>query len=170
MKKNKMKFDNNTMIVIALVAVLLLWRHFGPQKVEEPKDEFGEGKKVIEEDEDKNTNPDLHVVVKIGSKGLAVKKCQERANTTILLVRNNMKKLQDAGVDQKILEYAMQISRLTGLKVDGVFGEKTKKVVHTLTGSNQTSLYTLRKKYANWQGIIDKTKKPESVTGNPYWF
>lgn len=168
--KNKGKLDTTTLLMIGLIAALLIWRHFGSGKVETPSNENGEGGDVDEDREEDNKNPNLNVTVKVGSKGDAVKQCQERANTTILLVRKNFKLMQDANVEQSILQHAMNVSRLTTLKVDGIFGEKTRKVVQTLTGSNQTSLYTLRKKYANWKNIIDNADKSDlSSTGYPWW-
>jgi hypothetical protein len=163
MKNKGMKMDNTTMVILLLVAGLLVWRHFGSDKVEEPSDENGEGKDVNEDTEDKNENPNLNVWVKVGSKGSAVKQCQERANTTIILVKKNLKRIKASIVDDAIKTQAEKVSKLTGLKVDGVYGEKTKHVVQTLTGNTGTSLYTLRKKYANWKSIIDKVEGPHAV-------
>lgn len=168
--KNKglFKMNSTTMIAAILVAALLLWRHFGSSKVETPSNDNGEGTDVDEDREDKNENPDLNVSVKMGSSGSAVKKCQERANTIILLVRNNMKKMQDANIDQTILQQAMKVSKLTTLKVDGKFGPKTETVVQVITGNKTTSLYTLRKKYANWTKIIN-SKGENNITAYPWW-
>lgn len=160
MKNKAMKMDSTTIVVLLLVAGLLVWRHFGSDKVQEPSDENGEGNDVNEDDEDKNENPNLHVWVKVGSNGPSVKQCQERANTTIILVKKNINKIKDSGLDESIKNQAIKVSKLTGLKVDGIFGEKTRHVVQAITGNSGTSLYTLRKKYANWKNIIDQAAHP----------
>lgn len=158
MKNKGMKMDSTTMTILLLVVGLLVWRHFGSDKVEEPSDENGEGGDVNEDTEDKNENPNLHTTVKLGSKGPAVKQCQERANTTVILVKKNLKTIKASNLNDDIKKHAERVSKLVGLKVDGVYGEKTKKNVVVLTGNSYTSLYTLRKKYANWKNIIEQAK------------
>lgn len=142
-KKNNMSW----VIPVLLLVGLAIYRKFASDKVENTENDKNNTEDG-DPDEDKNPPSVLRTQVKKGSRGEAVKKCQQRANSIIHLVRTKKSDLIKALPEKE--QRIKQIASLKQLVTDGVFGSQTEAIVLNLTGNKVTSLYTLRQKYKYW--------------------
>lgn len=168
----KSKGLNQYILPVIIIAGLLIARNFMSDKVDQPSNDNGEGKDVPDEDTT-TPDPDLYKDVKVGSKGVAVKKVQERCNTIIWIVKKDIKAIENSNLSSQIKLLAKRISNLKGLKVDGIYGPKTKEVVVTITGNELTNLHTCRKKYSNWKyliGTVSNSSIDQQQQENKPWY
>lgn len=146
-KKNNMSW----VIPVLLLVGLAIYRKFASEKVENTENDKNNTEDG-DPDEDKNPPSVLRTQVKKGSRGEAVKKCQQRANSIIHLVRTKKSELIKALPDKE--SRIKQIAALKQLTTDGVFGSQTEAIVYNLTGNKVTTLYTLRQKYKYWDDHV----------------
>lgn len=118
-----------------------------------------DGDRTLSEYSVENTNPspsdpDLYVILsKSHANHPAIEKLQQRLNTIIALARTHKKPVDGFdGIDRVKQIYINKIAALTGLKTDGVFGDKTSDVHYTIMNKRSGSLHSAREKYTYLKG------------------
>jgi peptidoglycan hydrolase-like protein with peptidoglycan-binding domain len=163
------KQKNNLIIAVFVLAFLLLIRK---SKNEEQETSFDELTKQVNEPKEIaiKKEPYLYDWLQLGSKGEVVKRLQMRLNyiyNDISKFKNNYSKFSLASTQEKrdilrVNDRTYNGKKLFPLKVDGIFGKRTKWAVYEVADVSTrdaqigTNLYLTRRDHWLWLDYLNK--------------
>lgn len=155
----KYKSDNTMIVLVVVFVILLLWKLFkSSPEVSEEKLNVEEKQKETPEQKQK-TEPYVYEWKQKGDKGEAVKKIQKRAQLIGKIIQDNFGiKHGNASQWFQDIHDSFDNEDYKTLKIDGIFGIKTERVVKAITDKKDTSLDNIRNKYNEIAYIIKKYK------------